>query len=78
MILYSGGRDIRIASVLGIFSISSRPFSGPITVTAVAKASASIAFWVMMVTLESLALLSPVFVSMMWLCLFPSIRAKRL
>ncbi len=48
----SGGEVIRIASVSGIFSIRARPFSGPIMVTAVARASAAMAFSEMMVTLD--------------------------
>ncbi len=60
----------------GVFSIKARPFWGPITVTAVASASASVAFCAMMVTLERPSALFPVLRFMMWECLFPSIIAN--
>ncbi len=41
--LYLGCEEIKIASVSGIVSIKARPFSAPITLTAVDKASASVA-----------------------------------
>ena len=52
-ILFSGGDVIRMASVLGRVSIRAMPFSAPITVTAVERASASVALSAMIVTLDN-------------------------
>jgi len=57
---YFGAEDIKIASVSGIVSIKASPFSGPITLTAVASASASIALFEIMVTLDKPSTLIPV------------------
>jgi len=73
---YFGPEVIRMASVSGRFSIRTRPYSAPITLTAVAKASASVAFLAMIVTLERPSELVPVLRSIMWLRRFPSIRTN--
>ena len=67
MISNFGWEVIRIASVSGSFSIKARPFSAPITLTAVARASASVALSAIIVTLERPSVLVPIFQFKIWL-----------